>query len=319
VAAPGRGVELREYWRVTLLRAYAAFRRGDRQAGALAARAFEQAARLGQPHLPLIRERSITEELLSLAVETGQPAALALEAAWLPVALSVLGRFELTRGGRPIPIGLGQGAQLLKFVAVSGGRVPAERAIDTLWPEATRDAGRNRLRTVLSRLRDTAGEVMTRTGDILALTPDVRVDVAFFAADARKALALGLGEPTLGVAMARTAIARYRGDLLPDDPYEEWAVLPREQARRQMLDLLDLCAAAAAASGDLDELRRVVERTIELAPYDDDRYLKAATVLLAQGRRGAALTVVRRARAALAELGLAPGRPLLDLERSIVT
>ncbi len=39
---------------------------------------------------------------------------------------------------------------------------------------------------------------------------------------------------------------------------------------------------------------------------------------LQQGRRGEALTVVRRARSALAELGLEPTRPLLDLERSIV-
>jgi DNA-binding SARP family transcriptional activator len=84
-----------------------------------------------------------------------------------------------------------------------------------------------------------------------------------------------------------------------------------------MLDLLDLCAASAAERSDLDELRRVVERTIELAPYDDERYLKAASVLLEQGRKGAALTVVRRARAVLAELGLEPSLQLLRLERSL--
>jgi DNA-binding SARP family transcriptional activator len=84
-----------------------------------------------------------------------------------------------------------------------------------------------------------------------------------------------------------------------------------------MLDLLDLCASAAAKSGDLDEARRVVERTIELAPYDDERYLKAASLLLEQGRRGAALAVVRRAQAALADLGLAPPGSLANMERSI--
>jgi DNA-binding SARP family transcriptional activator len=70
--------------------------------------------------------------------------------------------------------------------------------------------------------------------------------------------------------------------------------------------------------GDLDEARRVVELSIDLAPYDDDRYLKAAAALLEQGRRGAALTVVRRARAALAELGLQPPVHLLSLEQAIV-
>ena len=62
----------------------------------------------------------------------------------------------------------------------------------------------------------------------------------------------------------------------------------------------------------------MVERTIELAPYDDARYLRAASVLLEQGRKGAALAVVRRARAALSELGLEPPLQLLRLERSLV-
>jgi len=102
--APCHQVAPREFWRITLLRAYAAYRRGDRAAGALAARAFEEAARLGLAHLPFAKEGMVTGELLSLAVETGQPAALALEAAALPVSLCVLGRFTLTRGGRPVPL-----------------------------------------------------------------------------------------------------------------------------------------------------------------------------------------------------------------------
>ena len=84
-----------------------------------------------------------------------------------------------------------------------------------------------------------------------------------------------------------------------------------------MLQLLDLCADVAAARGDLDEMRRVVEMTIDLAPYEDERYLRAAPALLQQGRRGAALAVVRRARSALAEIGLKPPLHLLRLEEDI--
>jgi DNA-binding SARP family transcriptional activator len=102
---------------------------------------------------------------------------------------------------------------------------------------------------------------------------------------------------------------------LPEDRYEDWAERPR---RLVLLDLVDLCATEAARRGDLDGLRRIVERTIEFAPYDDLRYLRAAAALLQQGRRGEALSVVHRARSAFAEIGLEPPRPLLDLERSIV-
>ncbi|HEV2362267.1 MAG TPA: hypothetical protein VGS21_11235 [Acidimicrobiales bacterium] len=85
------GIFPKEYWRVTLLRAYAAWRRGDQAAAGLAARAVEEAARLGQPQVPLVREREVAESLLALAVETGSPAARALQARSMPVALAVLG------------------------------------------------------------------------------------------------------------------------------------------------------------------------------------------------------------------------------------
>lgn len=308
------GLVKREHWRVTLLRAFAALRRGELTTGPLAARAFEEAARLGQPQLPLIREREITEALLGAAAETGQPAALALESSSLPLALNLLGGFQLTRGGRVVRLAAGQGSQLLKLVGVSGGNVLAERAIEMLWPEADPEAGRNRLRTVLNRLRETARDVVSREGDLLVLSPEVRLDLAEFRRDGRQALALGLGNQTPAVALARSAISRYRGDLLPHDLYEDWADAPREQARQLMLDLLDLCIGVAAERNDLDDLRRVFERAIELAPYDDGRYLEAASLLLEQGRKGAALTVVRRARAALAALGLEPSFQLMRLE-----
>ena len=95
-----------------------------------------------------------------------------------------------------------------------------------------------------------------------------------------------------GVAIARSAIACHRGELLPHDLYEIWAQEPREATRSTMLDLLDLCAAVAVAGGDLDEARRMVE----LAPDEDERYLKTASELLEHGSQGAALSVVHRAR-----------------------
>jgi len=297
------GIYPRELWRVTLLRAYAAWRRGDPAAGALAARAFEETARLGQPQQPVIREREISEALLGLAVETGLPAAAALEATSLPTVLAVLGRFELTSGGRPIPIGPGQAAQLLKIVAVNGGRVLAERAIEALWPESDPAAGRNRLRTVLGRLSEVAPEVVRREGQTLVLGPGVRVDLTQFHQDARHARRLAGDDLGSALPLARSAIARYRGDLLPDDPYEPWADEARETSKRAMLDVVDLCAAEAARRGDLDEARRMVQRSLELDPYDEC-YVKVAGIFLEHGRRGAALSVLRRARSVLAPFGI---------------
>lgn len=312
-------LDQREHWRVTLLRAFAAFRRGEhQQAGALASRAFEQAARLGQQRAPLIRERAITEQLLGLAVGTGLPAALSLEAGAVPMSLALLGRFELTLARRPVTLVPGQEVRLLKYVAVAGGQVHTEQAIETIWPEAGRAEGRNRLRTVLHRLRASAGNVLARSADMLVLDAGLRVDLQEFLAEASQASALAGVEPVLAVAMARGAISRYRGDLLPEDRYEDWAERPRQRARQVMVDMLDLCAKDATERDDLDGLRGIVERAIELDPYDDARYLRVASALMQQGRRGEALSFVNRARSALAELGLDPPARLLDLEQSIV-
>jgi DNA-binding SARP family transcriptional activator len=139
-----------------------------------------------------------------------------------------------------------------------------------------------------------------------------------FLAEAQQAKVLAAKDLPLAAAMARGAMTRYRGELLPDDRYGDWVEAPREHARAVMLDLLDLCAAEAAARGDLDALRRTVERTIEFAPFDDVRYLRAATALLEQGKRGEALAVVNRARSTFAEIGLDPPAALLELERSLL-
>jgi DNA-binding SARP family transcriptional activator/ATP/maltotriose-dependent transcriptional regulator MalT len=311
-------IDPRETWRVTLFRALAAFRQGDPAAGALAGRAFEEAAKIGLPEVPLVREREVTLQLLGLALETGLPAAAALGSVTMPVAVRVLGGFAVTNGGRDTGLPAGLGAQVVKLLAVSGGRLVTEQLIFALWPDADLDQGRHRLRTILSRLRADAGDVVQRDGEVLMLAPGVAVDLAEFEREARRALALGRAEPLMAAAVARSAIARYRGELLPEDPYVPWATGPRESARRLVLQLLDLCADAATSRGDLDEVRRVVEMTIDLAPYDDERYLRAAATLLSQGRRGAALTVVRRARSALDELGLPPSDGLVRLEEQIV-
>jgi len=312
-----QGIAPRERWRVTLLDAYAAHRQGDRAAAALAARAFEQAAEIGQPQAPLLCERELTDSLLALAVETGMPAARDLSASSLPIAIGVLGRFELSHGGRTVALGNSQEARLLKLVAVSGVGMNAEQAIDALWPEVDPQAGRNRLRTVLNRLRDAAPGAVVRDGDRLVVGAEATVDVTRFEAEAREAQALNAGRPSAAAAIARCAIARYQGSLLPSDLYEEWADEPREQAQRTMLGLLDLCAEAAAQQGDLDEARRMVERAIELAPYDEHRYLRVASILHRQGRKGAALSVLRRARSALAKLEIEPPKQLTELELTI--
>jgi LuxR family transcriptional regulator, maltose regulon positive regulatory protein len=303
-----------ERCRVQLLRALAAERRGDPAVTPLALEALELAARLGHPGLPLIVERQAVTSLLGLVAATGHPLAIGLATMTFPVTVRLLGGFAVTRGGRPVDVPPGRGRQLIKLVAAAGGRLTADAAMEALWPEADPDASANRLRTVLNRLKEAAGELVLRDDRQLRLGPDVHTDVQAFTDDARRAMLLAAGGSREAVSAARAALARYGGDLLPGDPYESWAELPRQRLRNQALGLLDLCAEWAARAEDLDEAVRCLERAIDLAPDEEERYLSAARHLLTQGRRGAARRMVARARSVVEDLGVQPPVALIRLE-----
>ena len=102
-----------------------------------------------------------------------------------------------------------------------------------------RPDGRRRLRNLLNRVRATCGELVARDGEALVLAPDADVDARGFE-DA--AAAVGWRRTGERAGLARAALARYEGELLPADRYEAWASAPRERLRRRYLDLLDLLA-----------------------------------------------------------------------------
>jgi DNA-binding SARP family transcriptional activator len=235
----------------------------------------------------------------------------------VPLTVRLLGGLEVTRGGRQLDLPSGQARDLVKVVACAGGRVPADAAVELLWPDVDPDVGANRLRTVLNRLRQAADDLVVRDEGRLRLGAAAQLDIVAFERDAREALALSAQGSREAVSAARAALARYRGDLLPEDPYEPWTAMPRERLRRHALSLLDICAADAAAVGDLDDAVRWLNRASEIAPYEEERYLTSARHLLTQGRRGAARAMVGRAREVLDELGVDPPASLRELERRV--
>lgn len=235
-----------------------------------------------------------------------------------PAAVRVLGSFAVDLDGtdRTPPAGLG--ARLVKLLAVSpAAGLAIDEAVELLWPELDPAKGRARLRNVLSRLRTTSGDVVVRSGDGLRLADGVGVDLRRFEALASEALAAAASGGAGAPAVARAAIEDHAGDLLPDSPYESWAAAPRERVRRRRLELLALLAADHRANGRVDDAVRLLEQAIDLDPYDEERYVVAAELRREQGRHGAAMALLARARAVVAELGLAPSPRLVEVETSL--
>lgn len=303
-------LDVRESWRPALLRALAAHRSGEQaRAAERAGESFALAGRAGMPELPLRREPEVATMFLSL-IGTASDDASMLERGG--ASITVLGRFEVRRSGALLSIPPGRPEALVKLLSVNGGRLPVDAVIEALWPGVEESSGRKRLRNVLNRLRDAAGDLVVREGDLLAFDSGTDVDVVLFEQAARAAFA----EPDAGLSQARAALSLYAGEVLPDDRYQDWATEPRERVRARALGLLDLLASHAERDGDLDEALRLLERGIEVDRLDESRYVRSARLLLRQGRRGRALEILRASAAALRDLGLDPSDEHRALVRS---
>jgi len=317
----GRMFPPRERWRVQLFRAFAAERRGDPAAAVLAVAAFDAADALGLPLLPLVQEHALAERLVAAAAGAGSRAAASLPVENLPLTVYVLGRFAVVRGGVEVPLPPGRPEKLVKFLAARpGGRAHVEEAVEALWPNVSPTSGRKRLRNVLSRLREACSELVVRQGEILSIDDRVEVDAHLFERDARRALGENGGSAgghADAVATARAAVARYAGELLPDDLYEPWAAAPRERLRLRCLSLLDLLAAASRANNNSHEELIALERAMEVDPDDAGRYLAAAESLRAQGKRLAAYSMLLRAKSALTAAGLPAPRAFAELAQEL--
>src|SRR3954471_5789349 len=148
------------------------------------------------------------------------------------VHMSLLGGFAVDVGATAIPDSswrLRKSRSVLKLLALTPGRaLHPERVQALLWPERDAAAAGNNLRQAVYHARraltgagaDGAAALASR-GDLLALAPEVGVDVDAFEQSAARAMASGT---ELDI---ESALAAYAGELLPEDAYEDWATEPR--------------------------------------------------------------------------------------------
>jgi DNA-binding SARP family transcriptional activator len=120
------------------------------------------------------------------------------------------------------------------------------------------------------------------------------------------------------VAEYQLAASLYRGDLLADDPYEDWPVLARERLRLAHLDVLDRLSRlhfdqgryGASASLCLDLLARDACR--------EDAHRRLIRCYSRQGHAHLALRQYRACAATLrAELGVDPAPSTVQLHEAV--
>ncbi len=234
------------------------------------------------------------------------------------VAVRVLGRFEISRGGEPVGDTEWQSRkarELLKILLARRGRaVPRGRLVELLWPDEDEpDVLANRLSVALATVRRVldpdrthpAGHyVVTEDGSVTLALHRLDVDVETFLRDAASGLQARSAGAAAAGATLRQAAAAYRGDVLEEDVYADWAHALREEARAAHLAVLRALAAEAGTAGDTDQTVLVLIRLLDHDPYDEPAHLAMVSALAAAGRYGDARRAYRGYAARMAEIGV---------------
>src|SRR4051794_22727942 len=149
----------------------------------------------------------------------------------MPLRIRLLGGFSVERDGAVVAERawrLRKARSLVKVAALAPGRrVHRDVVTELLWPDRDAAAAANNLHQALHAARRALNDptALTLTDDVLALTPDAWVDVDAFEAAA--------ADP----AQLDDALALYRGELLPEDRFEEWTEGRRAALRELHLDV----------------------------------------------------------------------------------
>jgi pimeloyl-ACP methyl ester carboxylesterase/DNA-binding SARP family transcriptional activator len=181
-------------------------------------------------------------------------------------------------------------------------RLQREQVIDALWPHLRPDAGAANLRKAAHHARAALGSkeaVVLRQGRV-SLWPDAElaVDAERFATEGRLALRAGAAEACAAIA------GGYRGELLPDERYEDWAGERRDDVRALYLQLLRRAG--------------LWEQVVAEEPTDEPAHRALMHMYVDAGNRSAAVEQYHRLGAALAGLGLQPTDETQALYRGVV-
>jgi predicted ATPase len=229
------------------------------------------------------------------------------------VTIGLLGGFAATVNGEDVPESawrLKKARELVKLLVLAPGRrLHREQAMDVLWPDRGPNAAANNLNQAVHVARRALGPGLIEVRDeLIALAAGVEVDVDRFeraAADARRARTAGA---------YRAALSLYRGELLPENRYDDWAIGRRDE----LVELNETLAEEASALGPADRLAGLpadassfVGRDHELAEL---RALLAGTRLLTlSGTGGAGKTRLAVELARGAQSSYAGGAALVEL------
>ena len=226
----------------------------------------------------------------------------------------LLGGFDVRIGDRQVPATIWRqrrAAGVVKLLALEAGHwLHREQLLDVLWPDLDPDSAANNLRGALHHARrglETAGAPVNtflrrdRDGLLLGPADHVQVDVDAFTE------AVSYAWQSVDPLVAEQAAALYRGVLLPEDPYEDWAEARREGLRTSFLTVLARLARLHEERGEFAQAVAAHQRALVADPLDEATHAHLMRLHAQMGNAALALAQYARLQSLLErELGVSP-------------
>ena len=212
-------------------------------------------------------------------------------------------------------------AAVLKLLALApGNRLHREQVMDALWPDFEPSASGANLRKALHHARGAlealapgSGACIVSDGEFLALASEgLSIDIERFRSSLARA------RRTATSSAYEDALAIYRGELLPDDRYDDWAVAPRRDLHVEFLSGLAELVALLEARGEISAAIDAARRLVDAEPAREEGHARLIRLYALAGRRTDALRQYEVLSAVLdEELGTQPGADVTRLYEEI--
>ncbi|HRQ40601.1 MAG TPA: BTAD domain-containing putative transcriptional regulator [Chloroflexota bacterium] len=205
------------------------------------------------------------------------------------LTITLFGEFSLTPVNRPAvsiagdrPISLLAYLLLHRHTAVS-----RQHLAFILWPDSSDNQARANLRNLFFTLRQTLPDA----DSFLAadsMTLQWRSDASFTLDVAEFEAALAAAKTAVAaadkIAHLETAVALYKGDLLPGN-YDDWIIPLREELRQVYLDALHQLVGLLEQQQDFRVAARIGQRLLQLDPLDETAYIHLMRLYARSGDR----------------------------------
>ncbi|HSF80558.1 MAG TPA: BTAD domain-containing putative transcriptional regulator [Anaerolineales bacterium] len=245
------------------------------------------------------------------------------------MSIRLLGGLHVDLDGMPVTDFKSDKARaLLSFLAVEADRPhPRDSLAWLLWPEVSNQAARTNLRSTLANLRKVINDSQASPPHLLINRETVQFNRA---SDHWLDVSACMYPPveteidSAQLEQFESAIALYKGPFLngfsvsDSTPFEEWALLKREQINRRVREVLFRLATFYEQYGKFDQAEMYTRKLVELEPWNEEAHQQLMRLLAMSGKRSAALVQYEACcRLLEKELGVEPSQETTHLYAAI--